>query len=267
MAGGPALRATPDTPVIEQILPSEVVAVEAFGDDPDATLFPAETAVVGRAAGKRRREFTTARACARAALGLLGIPPVPILPGERGAPQWPDGVTGSITHCTGFRAAAVARTGDVAALGVDAEPDKPLPDGVLDMIASDRERAHLARLSAADPGVCWERLLFSAKESVYKAWFPLTRRWLDFTEAEVTFDRTRHVFTASLLVPAPLSEMRGRWMSAHGLLTTAVVLSGELPAPFRLYACREVRADPLPPLLVGGHGALGGHRHDGLGSE
>jgi 4'-phosphopantetheinyl transferase EntD len=69
-----------------------------------------------------------------------------------------------------------------------------------------------------------ERLLFSAKESVYKAWFPLTRRWLDFTETEVTFDRIGRACTAKLLVPAPLSEMRGRWMSARGLLATAVVL-------------------------------------------
>ena len=217
--------------MIERILPPEVVAVEAFRDAPDATLFPAEEAVVARAVDKRRREFATARACARAALGRLGIAPVPILPGERGAPQWPDGIVGSMTHCEGFRAAAVARDRDVASLGIDAEPDQPLPDGVLEMIVNDRERAQLAALSAADPDVCWERLLFSAKESVYKAWFPLTRRWLDFTEAEVAFDRIGRAFTAKLLVPAPLSEMRGRWMSACGLLATAVVIEQELPAP------------------------------------
>ncbi|HEY6480768.1 MAG TPA: 4'-phosphopantetheinyl transferase, partial [Streptosporangiaceae bacterium] len=113
--------------MIEEILPPSVAAAEEFGDRPDAVLFPEEEAVIGRAIEKRRREFTTARACARAALARLGQPPVAILPGERGAPGWPPGIVGSITHCAGYRAAAVARVSQVLAIGLDAEPDLPLP--------------------------------------------------------------------------------------------------------------------------------------------
>jgi 4'-phosphopantetheinyl transferase EntD len=212
--------------VLDRILPPQVVAVETFTDDADAALFPAEEALVAQVVRARRREFVTARACARAALRRLGVPPAPILRGERGAPRWPDGITGSITHCAGFRAAAVARIRDATSLGVDAEPDEPLPDGVLGLIADDRERGRLAGLSSAEPGVAWDRLLFSAKESVYKAWFPLTGRWLDFTDAEVTVGRMPDVFTARLRPASgtPLEEIHGRWLCAQGLIVTAVVV-------------------------------------------
>ena len=77
--------------VLEQILPPGVVVVETFRDEPGVALFPEEEAVVARAVGKRRREFSSGRACARAALARLGVPPAPLLPGLRGAPRWPDG--------------------------------------------------------------------------------------------------------------------------------------------------------------------------------
>lgn len=222
---------TRDSPIVlADLLPPEVAAVESFGDLPGVTLFPEEEAVVARAVDKRRREFTTARGCARAALARLGLPPSPILPGERGAPQWPAGVTGSITHCDGYRAAAVARLRDVVTVGVDAEPDGPLPDGVLDLVSLDGERDQLRELAATAPSVCWDRLLFSAKEAVYKAWFPLTGRWLDFTEATVAIDPAAGTFAASLLVPATgadgrqLAGFSGRWLARRGLVLTAIAV-------------------------------------------
>lgn len=154
-----------------------------------------------------------------------------MLRGSQGAPQWPDGVTGSITHCAGYRAAAVALATDVVALGVDAEPNEPLPDaGLLRLIARDEEQVRLAELAGASPGVCWDRLLFCAKESVYKTWFPLARRWLDFESADVRIDPHAGTFTARLLVPgppvngAPLALMDGRWLADRGLLVTAITL-------------------------------------------
>jgi 4'-phosphopantetheinyl transferase EntD len=222
--------------VLERILPPSVAAVETFGDVPGATLFPEEAAVVARAVSQRRTEFASARACARAALARLGEPPAPILPGVRGAPRWPAGLTGSITHCDGYRAAAVARTADVATLGLDAEPNEALPDGVYDMIALAGEQSRIAGLTTAGSRVCWDRLLFCAKEAVYKAWFPVAQRWLDFHEADITIDAAatdgdHGIFSARLLVPgplvagSPLTELRGRWLAARGLLLTAIVVS------------------------------------------
>jgi len=250
--------------VLERILPPRVAAVEAFGHVPGATLFPEEAVVVARAVSQRRAEFASARACARAALVRLGEPPVPILRGARGAPRWPVGLTGSITHCDGYCAAAVARTADVATLGLDAEPNEALPDGVYDMIALASEQARIAGLatagSHAGPSVCWDRLLFCAKEAVYKAWFPVAQRWLDFHEADITIgtaalDAEHGTFSARLLVPgplvagSPLTELRGRWLAARGLLLTSIVVPARPPVSRgRARARSAVTERRLPPV-------------------
>ncbi|MFJ8110478.1 4'-phosphopantetheinyl transferase [Streptomyces sp. NPDC096132] len=226
--------------MIEELLPESVVAVEALGVEgvrefEDAPLYPEEEALVARSVAKRRREFTVVRSCARRAMEKLGVPPQPVLPGERGAPQWPDGLTGSMTHCEGYCAAALVRAADLASLGIDAEPDEPLPQGVLSAVALPAEEERLGRLSAERPGVHWDRLLFSAKESVYKAWFPLTRKWLDFSEADIDVSagpagQTRGTFRARLLVPGPvvggqrLEHFDGTWTARQGLVATAVTV-------------------------------------------
>ncbi|WP_433497589.1 4'-phosphopantetheinyl transferase family protein [Sphaerimonospora sp. CA-214678] len=216
--------------MIETILPGCVVAADLFHDPPDATLFPEEEKVIERAVDKRRREFTTARFCVRTALGRLGLPPFPILPGPRGAPQWPQGVVGSITHCEGYRGAVLGSSAEVSTIGIDAEPNGPIPGGTLEAISLPEERSELGRLSSRHPHVHWDRLLFSAKESVYKAWFPLTGRWLDFHEASIAFDPSSNTFSARLLVPGPrvngtqLGSFSGRWMVDQGLILTAIVI-------------------------------------------
>lgn len=212
------------------LLPAVATVVEAFGDTVPAPLFPQEEQLVARAVDKRRTEFATARRCAREALARHGFAPAPLLTGERGQPLWPAGMTGSITHCAGYRAAAVARTADLGSVGVDAEPHAPLPDGVLETIALPAELARLGALAGSHPEVCWDRVLFSAKESVYKAWFPLARRWLDFTEADLVFDPAAATFSATVLIEAPrygdgpLSRFEGRFAASADLVVTAVTV-------------------------------------------
>jgi 4'-phosphopantetheinyl transferase EntD len=226
-----ALEPVGKSGMIERILPPQVAAAESFGDETGTVVFPEEQAVIASAAESRRREFATGRTCARAALARLGQPAVAVLRGPGGAPQWPEGIVGSITHCRGYRAAAVALTKDVVSLGVDAEPDEPLPDsGMLDLIALQEERVRLRELAAGTPGTCWDRLLFTAKESVYKTWFPLARCWLDFKSADVVIDAHEGTFTARLLVHgplvngSPLTILHGRWLTCRGLLITAIVI-------------------------------------------
>jgi len=225
--------------MIEDLLPGEVMSSEAFDDSRPGALFPEEEAVISRSVEKRRREFTTARWCARDALSRLGYPPAPVLPGVKGAPIWPSGVVGSITHCAGYRAAVVARSVDVAALGIDAEPNKPLPSGILEAITVGEELHRVTDLLRRDPSVRWDRLLFSAKESVYKAWFPLAplrEPRLDFTEASIAFDPVWGGFQARLLAEGPrlsdggeLKEFSGRWLMGRGLVITAIAV-GAAPA-------------------------------------
>ncbi|MEU0336239.1 4'-phosphopantetheinyl transferase superfamily protein [Streptomyces sp. NPDC006193] len=223
--------------MMEELLPASVVAVEAHADDPlwESPLYPSEEALVARAVTKRRREFTAVRGCARRAMEKLGVPPQPVLSGERGAPRWPAGLLGSMTHCDGYCAAALVRATDLASLGIDAEPHGPLPDGVAPSVLLPAEAARLVRLAERWPAVHWDRILFSAKESVYKAWYPLTRMWLDFSEADITLDRDpadgpHGTLRARLLVPGPLvggrrlQTFEGRWAVRDGVVATSVVV-------------------------------------------
>ena len=213
--------------VISRILPPQAAVAEAFSDIAGVRLFGAEEAALGGASLRRYAEFSTGRACARAALAQIGLPPVPIPRGPRGEPQWPDGVTGSIAHCTGYRACAVARSSQVAALGIDAEPAAALPARVLSVVATAAESDWLAERMAAAPEVCWDTLLFSAKESAYKAWFPLTGTPLGFADVAVS-EPANGRFTVRLLSlgsrsarPAP-STLEGSWLADRGLIITAV---------------------------------------------
>jgi 4'-phosphopantetheinyl transferase EntD len=228
--------------VLERILPASATVV-ATREDLNAALYPAEEEVVGRAVEKRRREFTTARACAREALAKLGEPPRAIPSGPRGEPLWPAGIVGSITHCDGYRACAVARAVDLVTLGVDAEPDQPLPEGLLGDIALPEERELLRELSRQAPGTHWDRLLFSIKESIYKAWFPLAERWLGFEDAVVAIDRLGESFSAYILVQGPrlggreLRRFSGNWLAADGLVMAAIAIpvdGAEEAAPISL---------------------------------
>jgi 4'-phosphopantetheinyl transferase EntD len=216
--------------VIEDVLPLKVASVDTFEDQLGDGIFPEEAAVISRAVDKRRREFSTVRSCARLALATLGLEPQPILPDADGAPSWPPGVVGSMTHCDGYRAAAVAWSSQIACIGIDAEPHDQLPDEVLGIVATPREQEELIELTDRDPSKCWDRLLFSAKESLYKAWFPLTRTWLGFEDVHVIIAPDAGTFVGRLLVPGPiidgnrLDEIPGRWAVRNGLVATAVAV-------------------------------------------
>ncbi|MER5932790.1 4'-phosphopantetheinyl transferase superfamily protein [Streptomyces sp. NPDC002054] len=220
--------------MIERVLPRSAVGVDAFGDLPQASLHPLEALVVRHAVGARRREFATGRWCAKQALAQLRVPEAPLLPGPHHAPRWPEGVLGSITHCAGYRAAAVARSSDLLMLSVDAEPHAPLPEGVLESIALPVELAMVRELGIVSPGVHWDRLLFSLKETVYKAWYPATRRRLEFEDARITVDVSAGAFSARVLVPSPLrrygrplDRLSGRWLVSGGLVVAALAVPAE----------------------------------------
>lgn len=210
---------------------SALAAAEVYRDPPDLAPLPEEEPLIAKSVAKRRNEFITVRYCARQALGELGIEPAPILKGEKGEPCWPDGVVGSLTHCEGYRGAVVGRQVEVRSVGIDAEPHGVLPDGVLDAISLPAERTELKQLP---DGLHWDRILFCAKEATYKAWFPVTRRWLGFEDAHIIFDvddsGTSGGFVSRILIdPAalsgpPLETLSGRWSVSDGLTLTAIVL-------------------------------------------
>ena len=213
--------------MIERLVPSDVASFETREELIEVELSPEELASLGQPVEKRRREFVTGRACARRALEKLGVDPVPIANGERGEPLWPPGIVGSITHCSSYRGCAVARSRTISSIGIDAEVHEPLPPGVLETVASAAERG---RIGAADAGTHLDKVLFCAKEAVYKAWFPLTGEWLGFEDVDMTFDLTDRAFSARLLVPSPivggreLTHFDGRWEVDESTVLTAVIV-------------------------------------------
>ncbi|MFE0778422.1 4'-phosphopantetheinyl transferase [Streptomyces sp. NPDC058861] len=208
-----------------------------YADVPEECPYPEERALVASAVSKRVQEFTTGRHCARRALARLGVPAGPILRGAWGAPAWPDRIRGSITHCTGYRAAAVAEASSVAAIGIDAEPHAALPPGMLRMISDAPEAAHVRGLLLDRPGTRWDRLVFSAKESTFKALQPPpswptgvgAQKDVDFRDIVVSFEADSSVFTARVAgaEPAARRNVAGRWTTGAGLVVTAVVVPAE----------------------------------------
>jgi 4'-phosphopantetheinyl transferase EntD len=217
--------------LLSDVLPDKVAAAEMYDDPPDLAPLPEEEPLIAKSVAKRRNEFVTVRYCARQALGELGVPPVPILKGDKGEPCWPDGVVGSLTHCDGYRGAAVGRHDAMRSVGIDAEPHDVLPRGVLDAISLPAERSEISALPGA---LHWDRILFCAKEATYKAWYPVTKRWLGFEDAHIAFSlddsgTSGHFESRILIDPAalagpPLTSLRGRWSVRDGLALTAIVL-------------------------------------------
>ncbi len=187
------------------------VFAELLGDVGTPSPYAVEARAVRHAVPDRRREHATVRACARAALVRLGQRPGPITNDADGVPVWPAGVVGSLTHCRGYRAALVSLCTRHRAVGIDAEPHEPLPGEVAEVVLREDD--------VHDLPIGWhsDRIAFCAKEAAYKAWFPSTRRWLEFTDVATSVygDGT---FTARA---DGLPTLRGRWMVRRGYVVAA----------------------------------------------
>ncbi len=180
-----------------------------------------EARLVAGASPRRIADFLSGRACARAALQKLGLPAEPILSGPSREPLWPEGIVGSITHCAGLSAAAVARRADISALGIDAERTVVSAD-LEEMILSPSE-CRLMPPQDEDARQVLRSLLFSIKESVFKCVFPATRIYVDFREVSVTLsgdDRFVAEISAGLAVPDRFRAIAGRYASTRNFVVS-----------------------------------------------
>ena len=191
----------------------------------DSDLFPEEMSAIARATPARMREFALGRHCAREALALLGGPRVAIPMGRFRDPVWPFGYVGSITHCQGFCAAAAARNTNeqstILGIGIDCEPAAPLPEELTGLVCSPEESAWLD--THRHEGVPWDRLFFCAKESVYKALFPATHRFLEFRDVSIELYPESGSFEVSVpdLAAVRPQTLIGRFAAPDGILLAA----------------------------------------------
>ena len=167
-----------------------VVALELLS--PEATLraLPEQSlaaeAALPRAVPKRRAEFAAGRHAAALALARAGCFEA-IGRAASGAPLWPPGFVGSISHGAGLAVALVAPVSAVTGVGIDVE--RLIPDEQREEIASrilnDEERARLAAALPTSSAAEHLSLGFSAKESLYKCLNPLVDRFFEFDAAHV----------------------------------------------------------------------------------
>ena len=185
---------------LSHVLPRHVRCVEQYGTL-HGDLYPEEVASLGHAiVEKRRKEFSAGRACAHRAMTLLNREAVPIPIGAHREPVWPAGLIGSITHCNGFCGAALALTSKITSVGIDAEPNSPLPTGVASLVLRKEEREQVNRHQSTT--IAMDKIFFSAKESIYKAWYYLEQDWLDFNDVTITIDPDAQAFHCVILKPS-----------------------------------------------------------------
>jgi 4'-phosphopantetheinyl transferase EntD len=222
-----------DTDLIQAMLamaPPGVACSVRRTDGPVDPLWPAELPAAQGMGSKRLRDFSAGRQCARQALARLGHAPVALPVGPGRAPLWPAGIVGSIAHAAGMAMAVVATQAQLRSLGIDVEAAGPLEPELLELVCRDDEQAALAA-SGLDPRT-GAKLVFSAKESVYKCQWPLTGVFLEFHDIGIRMDPVRHCFTACSVDPRlarTLTMTRGSYRRVGGLLLSCAWLdaSGE----------------------------------------
>jgi 4'-phosphopantetheinyl transferase EntD len=185
-------------------------AILSANDQANYTLHPEEAGVLApRACRGKREEFALGRAVARLALQELGFEkPSPVLRGQGGEPLWPEGIVGSITHCYPWSIAVVGKYSNRFTIGIDCESvHRAKGADIGRLICRDRELQWVHN-GGGHPGRLV--MIFSAKETVYKAFYPLCRQYIDFKEVELSWLPAKSCFQGELL-----GDFGGRFLGSR----------------------------------------------------
>ena len=164
---------------------------------------------IAAAVPKRQAEYLAGRICARRALQLAGCEgSAEVGTDNDRSPVWPAGYVGSIAHADGTAWAVVAPSRLFHGLGIDLEHIVPRTTAqqTCGTILRSEEQAHW-RATGLDFEVYFS-LVFSAKESLYKCLYPITRTFFDFQDVEAVAitqgtDRMRLALRRGLAVRFP----------------------------------------------------------------
>ena len=155
-------------------------------------LHPAEENYFSQLSSVSRKEhYRSGRICAGEVLSKLGTLGQPVLrdPQTR-EPLWPEGISGAITHSGNWAAAAAGKTSDVSGIGIDLEDLERQVDSRISRHVCIPEEQKWLQECGED---CLEqnlKIIFSAKESIFKAFFPYTRTFLHFHDAMILMEQT-----------------------------------------------------------------------------
>jgi 4'-phosphopantetheinyl transferase EntD len=194
-------------------VPGILVDHRLIAEGDEMALLPAEMAAFAGSVLKVRRASGAARIVARTLLSRFGQAPSAIPKSTAGMPVWPEGIVGSLAHDATVAVAAMAAQPGFQSVGIDIEPAEPLAPDLLDIVATATERERIQD----DP--LRGRLLFSIKEAVYKAVYPLDRTFLDHHDVEVS------------LVDGTATVRNGRVLRFRHCLASHIVVLAFIPAP------------------------------------
>lgn len=194
------------------------VASKSGAELNDNMLLPEEASATANFSKKRLDEFTLGRVCAREVLATMGYAGFPVRVGDARQPVWPENLVGSISHTGDIAICAIARAQDIVGIGIDIELISPDSFDLLGIVASAKEHATLS--PSLKHSSYMAKLLFSAKESVFKCQFPLTGKWLEFKDVTLTLDHESRQFETEIEVPGRTLGISGTWdMTAQYILT------------------------------------------------
>lgn len=178
------MTGAPNHPSLQQALaalaaPGLLIGHRVISSGDEDALREAEAASIRSAVTGVRRASGAARIAARTLLAQLGFPNAQVPKGDGGAPVWPAGVVGSLAHDDEIAVAAVGLRRDFASIGVDVERAAALSADMLELVTTARER----RMIGDD--LLRAKLLFAAKEAVYKAVYPFDSVFLEFHDIDI----------------------------------------------------------------------------------
>lgn len=210
---------------LSPLYPSNVVIIHATEEMWATPVHMEEERLIQGSVTKRQRQFRAGRNAAHAALRQLDAPTGPLLRGENRQPTWPQGFFGSISHCNDSCVAACAKEGVIVSLGLDVEPLEPLKPGINCYIETDDEREFMQRHPELPP-----RLIFSAKESLYKCYYPLVERFFGFHSVVLDIDISRQQYrfrpSAACKIDFPQNHtFHGRYLITGNHLYTSCFLT------------------------------------------
>jgi 4'-phosphopantetheinyl transferase EntD len=198
------------TGLISRLLVPGLFGAEIWDEGQSVAVHQDENVHVAGAAEKRRRDFALGRACARAALACLGHGDAAIAKGGEGAPVWPVGIVGSITHTMGYAAALAGESRGFTEIGIDAERTGGVTQDLWPRLFTADEQLTLR--THPDPPLA-AILLFCAKEACYKAW--TLKGALIFREIEVALEEDGFVAVGRD------ASLRGRYAAEKGVVLVA----------------------------------------------
>lgn len=177
----------------------------------------------------RRQEFIAGRYCAIQAAQNIGLTIESLPTGLTREPVWPQGVTGSISHSKQLAISCIANTSDYLSLGIDAE-EMMKPEVAAEIALTIATQSELHYLDTLNSDLSLT-LLFSAKEALYKALFPLVRTFIDFKEVKLhTVDFASGLFELELISSnKSLVKYLGRYMGSFRMIDQTLVTFVSIP--------------------------------------